>query len=182
MPRGIVVLSPWFLGGILVGFGTLVRPETPLLLFAAGHRAIAKLVAAARLGEARARGCADGRRARASAASLGRAQLAHATRSAVSSRRATASCPANSRRSDSTPGRAPGCGASATSTSCMGAGRRSDSVTISALPPSIRRANARASRRCWTSTTTRSPFTRDQDRAFARLRASARRAIPCAPT
>src|SRR5271168_4223464 len=24
------LLSPWFLGGIIVGFGTLVRPETPL--------------------------------------------------------------------------------------------------------------------------------------------------------
>jgi len=29
-------LSPWFLAGIVVGFGTLVRPETPLLLLAAG--------------------------------------------------------------------------------------------------------------------------------------------------
>jgi 4-amino-4-deoxy-L-arabinose transferase-like glycosyltransferase len=29
-------LSPWFLAGIVVGFGTLVRPETPLMLFAAG--------------------------------------------------------------------------------------------------------------------------------------------------
>jgi hypothetical protein len=29
-------LSPWFLGGVLVGFGALVRPETPLLLAAAG--------------------------------------------------------------------------------------------------------------------------------------------------
>jgi Dolichyl-phosphate-mannose-protein mannosyltransferase len=29
-------LSSWFLGGIVVGFGTLVRPETPLLLVAAG--------------------------------------------------------------------------------------------------------------------------------------------------
>jgi len=28
--------SPWFLGGLLVGFGSLVRPETPLLLAAAG--------------------------------------------------------------------------------------------------------------------------------------------------
>jgi hypothetical protein len=28
--------SPWFLGGIIAGFGTLVRPETPLVLFAAG--------------------------------------------------------------------------------------------------------------------------------------------------
>jgi hypothetical protein len=27
-------LSPWFLGGIIVGFGALVRPETPLLLVA----------------------------------------------------------------------------------------------------------------------------------------------------
>jgi 4-amino-4-deoxy-L-arabinose transferase-like glycosyltransferase len=29
-------LSPWFLGGLIVGFGTLVRPETPLLLLATG--------------------------------------------------------------------------------------------------------------------------------------------------
>ncbi len=29
-------LSPWFLGGLIVGFGTLVRPETPLLLAATG--------------------------------------------------------------------------------------------------------------------------------------------------
>ncbi len=29
-------LSPWLLAGIIVGFGTLVRPETPLLLGAAG--------------------------------------------------------------------------------------------------------------------------------------------------
>ena len=28
--------NPWFLAGIVVGFGTLVRPETPLLLLAAG--------------------------------------------------------------------------------------------------------------------------------------------------
>lgn len=28
--------DPWFLAGIVVGFGTLVRPETPLLLIAAG--------------------------------------------------------------------------------------------------------------------------------------------------
>jgi len=27
-------LSPWFLGGVVAGFGTLVRPETPLLLAA----------------------------------------------------------------------------------------------------------------------------------------------------
>lgn len=30
------VRSPWFLAGLVVGFGTLLRPETPLLLFAAG--------------------------------------------------------------------------------------------------------------------------------------------------
>ncbi|MGC1130088.1 MAG: glycosyltransferase family 39 protein [Candidatus Acidiferrales bacterium] len=29
-------LNAWFVAGIVVGFGTLVRPETPLLLFAAG--------------------------------------------------------------------------------------------------------------------------------------------------
>jgi len=35
-------LSQWFLGGIVTGFGTLVRPETPLVLFAAGLVLIAK--------------------------------------------------------------------------------------------------------------------------------------------
>lgn len=30
------LLNPWFLAGIVVGFGALVRPETPLLLLAAG--------------------------------------------------------------------------------------------------------------------------------------------------
>jgi len=34
--------NPWFLVGIVVGFGTLVRPETPLLLFAAGLVLLAK--------------------------------------------------------------------------------------------------------------------------------------------
>jgi len=34
--------NPWFLGGIIAGFGTLVRPETPLLLLAAGLVALAK--------------------------------------------------------------------------------------------------------------------------------------------
>jgi 4-amino-4-deoxy-L-arabinose transferase-like glycosyltransferase len=35
-------LSPWFLAGIVVGFGTLVRPETPLLLFAVALVLLAK--------------------------------------------------------------------------------------------------------------------------------------------
>ncbi|HEX4001376.1 MAG TPA: glycosyltransferase family 39 protein [Candidatus Acidoferrales bacterium] len=35
-------LSPWFLGGLLVGFGTLVRPETPLLLAAGGMALVAR--------------------------------------------------------------------------------------------------------------------------------------------
>src|SRR5271156_2207273 len=34
--------NPWLLAGIVVGFGTLVRPETPLLLFAAGLVLVAK--------------------------------------------------------------------------------------------------------------------------------------------
>ena len=33
--RAPFLLNPWFLGGIIVGFGTLVRPETPLLVMAA---------------------------------------------------------------------------------------------------------------------------------------------------
>jgi 4-amino-4-deoxy-L-arabinose transferase-like glycosyltransferase len=35
-------LSRWFLAGIVVGFGTLVRPETPLVLIAAGLVLLAK--------------------------------------------------------------------------------------------------------------------------------------------
>jgi hypothetical protein len=35
-------LSPWFLAGIVVGFGTLVRPETPLLLAAAAFVLVAR--------------------------------------------------------------------------------------------------------------------------------------------
>ena len=35
-------LNQWFLAGIIVGFGALVRPETPLLLFAAGLILLAK--------------------------------------------------------------------------------------------------------------------------------------------
>ncbi len=34
--------NPWLLAGIVVGFGTLVRPETPLLLFAGGLVLLAK--------------------------------------------------------------------------------------------------------------------------------------------
>src|SRR5271155_3207494 len=37
-----VLGNRWFLGGIVVGFGTLVRPETPLLLIAAGLVLIGK--------------------------------------------------------------------------------------------------------------------------------------------
>ena len=33
---GALVSSPWFLAGVVGGFGALVRPETPLLLIAAG--------------------------------------------------------------------------------------------------------------------------------------------------
>jgi hypothetical protein len=33
---GTGALSPWFLGGVVAGFGTLVRPETPLLVVAMG--------------------------------------------------------------------------------------------------------------------------------------------------
>lgn len=40
--RGAFLSNPWFLGGLVVGFGTLVRPETPLLLLAAGLVLLAK--------------------------------------------------------------------------------------------------------------------------------------------
>jgi hypothetical protein len=39
---GAFLTSPWLLAGIVLGFGTLVRPETPLLLFAAGLVLVAK--------------------------------------------------------------------------------------------------------------------------------------------
>jgi len=37
------VFSPWFLAGVVTGLGALVRPETPLLLFAAGLVLVARL-------------------------------------------------------------------------------------------------------------------------------------------
>ena len=39
---GSFLANPWLLAGIVVGFGTLVRPETPLVLFAAGLMLVAK--------------------------------------------------------------------------------------------------------------------------------------------
>src|SRR6202142_1667458 len=39
---GSFLPNPWLLAGIVVGFGTLVRPETPLVLFAAGLVLLAK--------------------------------------------------------------------------------------------------------------------------------------------
>jgi hypothetical protein len=40
--RRTFLSNPWFLAGLIVGFGTLVRPETPLLLFAASLILLAK--------------------------------------------------------------------------------------------------------------------------------------------
>src|SRR6202142_396193 len=40
--REISGFSRWFLGGLVVGFGTLVRPETPLLLLAVGLVLVAR--------------------------------------------------------------------------------------------------------------------------------------------
>jgi 4-amino-4-deoxy-L-arabinose transferase-like glycosyltransferase len=42
VPRRTFLSNPWFLAGLIVGFGTLVRPETPLLLFAASLILLAK--------------------------------------------------------------------------------------------------------------------------------------------
>src|ERR1700719_543747 len=39
---GSFLANPWLLAGIVVGFGTLVRPETPLLLIGAGLVLMAK--------------------------------------------------------------------------------------------------------------------------------------------
>jgi 4-amino-4-deoxy-L-arabinose transferase-like glycosyltransferase len=39
---GSFLANPWLLAGLVVGFGTLVRPETPLVLFAAGLVLVAK--------------------------------------------------------------------------------------------------------------------------------------------
>ena len=63
VPASGVASSPWFLGGIVAGFGTLVRPETPLLLVCCGIRAGREMVAARGLDETGARGAADGTRA-----------------------------------------------------------------------------------------------------------------------
>jgi hypothetical protein len=41
-PSGKGALSPWFLAGVVAGFGALVRPETPLLLLAMGLVLVAK--------------------------------------------------------------------------------------------------------------------------------------------
>ena len=41
-PARLQALSPWFLAGIVGGFGALVRPETPLLLIAAGLVLVAR--------------------------------------------------------------------------------------------------------------------------------------------
>ena len=41
-PAGSFLANPWLLAGIAVGFGTLVRPETPLVLVAAGLVLVAK--------------------------------------------------------------------------------------------------------------------------------------------
>ena len=81
---GAFLANPWLLAGIVVGFGTLVRPETPLVLFAAGLVLLAKwwrpedwpkLI---RAGVLMGLGAAD------AAGAVGRAQLAHAARCAVS--------------------------------------------------------------------------------------------------
>ena len=40
--RRFFLSTSWFLAGLIVGFGTLVRPETPLLLIAAGLVLVAK--------------------------------------------------------------------------------------------------------------------------------------------
>ena len=60
-----------------------MRPETPLLLWQQAWRCSRGGGGRRDWAEAPARGCADGSRARASATAVGRAQLAHAARSAI---------------------------------------------------------------------------------------------------
>ena len=110
-----LLANPWLLAGIVVGFGTLVRPETPLLLFAAGLVLLAKWWRPAdwmklvRAGVLMALGCC---------CRWCRGPRATGTRCTKCSfsRRATANCPANTRRWDSTRGRTHGSGDSATCT------------------------------------------------------------------
>ncbi len=88
-----------------------------------------------------------------------------------SSRRATARCPANSRRSDSTAGPRRGCGASATSTTrCGSSTTKPFTIERSARHPrSIRRserARVAALLDQYNDTLT---LTREQDRAFAEI-------------
>ena len=116
-PSGKGALSPWFLAGVVAGFGALVRPETPLLLLAMGLVLVAKWWRPVELDEARARGRADGSRTPAAAGCRGRRGTgARCTRSSFWGR-ATRRCPMTSRRADSMPGRRRGSGGSAMCTS-----------------------------------------------------------------
>ena len=83
--RGVAAFltNPWLLAGLVVGFGTLVRPETPLLLFAAGLVLRGEMVAPGGLDEADPRGIADGAGTAVAAGAVGRAQLAHVARLAI---------------------------------------------------------------------------------------------------
>ncbi len=108
------ILSPWFLAGIVAGFGTLVRPETPLVLLAAGLVLLGKWWQAARLAKTPARGAADGRRAFSSARAMGRAQLRARSMKCDSWRLARQLWPAKILPRAWTRGRGHGCGDSAT--------------------------------------------------------------------
>ena len=72
--------NSWFVGGLAVGCGTMVRPETPLILVALGLRASLALEAARRLAEIISRGRTGRRGLRASCDPVDRAQRNFITR------------------------------------------------------------------------------------------------------
>jgi hypothetical protein len=99
---GAFLANPWLLAGTVVGFGTLVRPETPLVLFAAGLVLVAKWWRPAEWMKLARAGLLMG---------LGLLR-AIGTRCMMCSfsRRGTANCRVNTRRWDLRLGRTLGCG------------------------------------------------------------------------
>ena len=119
-PFGKCALSPWFLAGVVAGFGALVRPETPLLLLAMGLVLVAKWWRPVNWMKLARAGVLMGVGLLLPLAAVGRAELAHAARGAISRAALRADCPVTSRRADSMPGRRRGSGGSAMCTSRSG--------------------------------------------------------------
>ena len=137
-----------------------------------------RLVASARLGKALARRRADGSRARPAACAVGRAQLAHASRSAFLAPRYS-ELPGEFGRSDSTTGPARGSGAFGDVYPAHGklTTKRFRSTTCP-LPRSIRRRSVPASERLLDKYNNTLTLTGHQDGDLRRNRPRAHRAHP----